>query len=111
MKIETSRHGAVTVVRPDGPLVAEDTDALAREFEASAVRSLGRVVLDCSEAPYADSEGLEMLLDLTDYQARGGRALKVIGVGETLREAMTLTETAARIEFFADLNSAVRSFS
>ena len=111
MKIETSRHGAVTVVRPDGPLVAEDMASLIKGFEDAAVKSLGRVVVDCSASPYADSEGLEGLLDLVDHQERGGQALKLIGVGETLRESMTLTETAPRFEFFSDLNSAVRSFS
>jgi anti-anti-sigma factor len=110
MRIDEQTHGAVTVVRPRGPIAQQDAEAFGGAVRQAAAKSLGRLVVDATEVPFVDSKGLEMILDLSDELAESGQALKLSGVCETVREAMELTEVLAAIEQYEDVSSAVRSF-
>ncbi|MEM9066198.1 MAG: STAS domain-containing protein [Planctomycetota bacterium] len=110
MEITKRQHGAVTIIRPDGPLVAEDAERFAREATDAASEAIGRLVVDATSVGYLDSAGLEALLALSDSLETAGRALSMCGVVDTVREAMELTGVAARCEFFDDAGSAARSF-
>jgi len=110
MQIETERQGAVTVLTPRGPVVAEDADALRREGSKAITASMGRMVVNAAAVVYVDSKGIEALLDLADELADAGRVLKLCACNETVREVLEITETAAMFEHFEDVLSAVRSF-
>lgn len=110
MEIIEERHGAVTVVKPMGPLVGEDADRLRSHLEETIRRSLGRVIVDGTSVAYVDSNGLETLYDMSDALAASGQTLRLVGVNETVREVFDLTDTASRFECFGDVQSAVRSF-
>ena len=110
MKISEQHQGAVTVLKPDGPLLESD----AAQFKTTAVQvlqaTLGRVVIDMSAIPFVDSKGLEALLDVTDEMAHSGQSLKLCATNKTVREVLELTELVSLFEHFDDMNSAVRSF-
>lgn len=110
MTIHQQKHGAVTLLKPEGPLV----DAAAKEFDAAAravlTSSLGRFVVDMSVVPFVDSVGLETLLDLTDLLGNSGRVLKLCGTNKTVRQVFEITEIDTLFDHFEDVNSAVRSF-
>jgi|SRR5690606_6048650 len=110
IEIDERRHGAVTVLRPNGSIGGEAAAALLPRISDAAGRSLGRIVLDASSAPFLDSAGLEALLDAADRMAESGQALKLCSVNETLREALALTGLARRFEQYEDVQAAVRSF-
>lgn len=110
MELEQQQHGAVTVLRPKGPLVGQDADALKSRCLEAHRRSLGRLVLDASAVPFVDSRGLEVLVELSEQMGEGGRSLKLCGANETLREVLELTELAELFEHYEDVNTAVRSF-
>lgn len=110
MRIDEQTHGAVTVVRPRGPIAQQDAALFGTAVRDAAAKSLGRLVIDACEVPFVDSVGLETILDLSDELARSGQALKLSGVCETVREALDLTEVLAAIEQYEDVPSAVRSF-
>lgn len=110
IEIDERRHGAVTVLRPSGSISGEDAGVLLQRIGEAAGRSLGRIVIDASGAPFVDSAGLEALLDAADRMAESGQALKLCAVTETLREALSLTGLARRFEQYEDLQAAVRSF-
>jgi anti-anti-sigma factor len=110
MKITEQRQGAVTVLKPDGPLVDVDVKEFAAALSAAAGTSMGRCVVDLSAVPFVDSKGLEALLDATEEMARGGRALKLCSVNKTIRQVLELTALVSQFEHFEDVNSAVRSF-
>ncbi|HEY0913103.1 MAG TPA: STAS domain-containing protein, partial [Bradyrhizobium sp.] len=59
MKLHQQRHGAVTLLKPEGALI----EAAAAEFEqttrAVLTQTLGRFVVDFSAVPFIDSAGLE----------------------------------------------------
>lgn len=110
MQIESERQGAVTVLKPRGPLIAEDADALRLRGADTIADSMGRMVIDASAIVYVDSRGIESLLELADELADAGRVLKLCGVNETVREVLELTETAGAFEHYEDVTAAVRSF-
>ena len=110
MKITEQHQGAVTVLKPEGPLIDADAD----KFKATAInvarQTLGRVVIDMSAIPFVDSKGLESLLDVTDALGQSGHTLKICAISKTVREVLELTELVSSFEHFVDVNSAVRSF-
>ena len=110
MEIQQNNHGAVTVLKPIGPLCEEDADAVKTQTIEASARNLGRVVLDASAVPYIDSRGLEVLVEVAEALSQGGQALKLCGANEVLREVVELTDVAPLIEQFPDVNTAVRSF-
>ncbi len=111
MRVDTSRHGAVSVVRPDGPVINSD-DATLLKTESFTVlgETLGRFVIDASEMTFVDSNGLEALVDITDEVSAGGNQLKLCEVSETLREILMLTGMTSKFQQYEDVQSAVRSF-
>ena len=110
MNIERQKHGAVTVLKPVGPVTQDDADQLRRDLLEAREKSLGRLVLDAGAVTFIDSRGLEALLDLHDELARSGQALKLCRLNEITREVLELTDLASSFELFDTVNSAVRSF-
>ncbi|MEL6739634.1 MAG: STAS domain-containing protein [Planctomycetota bacterium] len=110
MEIVEERQGAVTVVRPKGQIGEAEATILRQRLRDVLERSLGRFVLDAADIPYADSTGLELLLDVTDELSGSGRVLKLCAATDTLREALKLTGIGDRFEHFADVQTGVRSF-
>lgn len=110
MEIGETRQGAVTVIKPAGPLCLGDAEQFRRHVAEVQSRSLGRLVIDASSIAYVDSQGLEALVAVSDELAGGGRSLRICGAGDTLREVFDLTGLAERFELYEDVNAAVRSF-
>jgi anti-sigma B factor antagonist len=110
MKITETTQGAVTVLKPDGPLVGADVKAFASGLSRVVSTNLGRCVVDMSAVAFIDSAGLEALLDATEELGRGGRALKLCGLNKTIRQVMELTALVSQFDHYEDANSAVRSF-
>lgn len=110
MEINEQRHGAVTVIKPVGPLVQGDATQFRAHVQEVLTRSLGRFVVDASAIPFVDSAGLEAMLAATEELASGGRALRLCAATDTVREVLELTGLNDRFEHFLDVNMAVRSF-
>lgn len=110
MEMIEARQGAVTVLHPRGPLVADDAESFRARVASVIDQSLGRFVIDASEIPYVDSRGLEVLKETTEELMRSGQALRLCGATETVREVLDLTDLSRLFEHYQDVNSAVRSF-
>jgi anti-anti-sigma factor len=110
MKLHQQQHGAVSLLKPDGPLAEPEIAEFAQALRTLIGGKLGRVVVDLSAVPFVDSGGLEALLDITDELGRGGQCLKLCAINKTVRQVLELTEIESHFELFEDVNSAVRSF-
>ena len=110
MKITEQRQGAVTVLRPEGPLIAAAADAAKQKFMQTLTGTLGRFVVDMSAVPFVDSKGLEVLAEVTEEMGKSGQALRLCASNKTVREVMELTDLSKLFEHFEDANTAVRSF-
>ena len=110
MKLNQQQHGAVTLLKPDGPLVEAEMGDFAGTLRTLIGSKLGRVVLDMSGVPFVDSAALETMLDLTDELGQSGQCLKLCAINKTVRQVLELTEIDSHFDLFDDVNSAVRSF-
>jgi len=111
MVIEQQTIGAVTILRPEGPVSGtEDAGQFRTAVEGLAGRAMGRVVLDASEIAFVDSEGLEAMLGLAESLEAIGQSLRLGAPGETLRETIVLNELSEHFETHDDIQDAVRSF-
>jgi anti-anti-sigma factor len=110
MEISEHRQGAVTVLKPHGPLIGSDADQFKVRVHEVLEKSLGRFVVDAAELSYVDSRGLEVLKEATDELSSSGQGLKLCGANETVREVLELTNLSRDFEHFGDVGSAVRSF-
>jgi anti-anti-sigma factor len=110
MQIIEQKQGAVTVLRPMGPLTHAEADQFKARLLKVGQTSLGRFVVDASAVPFIDSRGLEVLIEAHNALAESGQSLKVCGVNETLRDVLDLTEVGPLLEQFEDTGAAVRSF-
>ncbi len=100
MRITEQKQGAILILKPDGPLVQEDAKQLRDQLMQVLIGNHGRFVLDMSAASYADSLGLESLLDITDELARTGQSLKLCATNKTLREVLELTGLGFHVRTF-----------
>lgn len=110
MKISEQRQGAVTVIKPEGPLIDKDAGDFKQRAGTFMRDSMGRLVLDMSGIPFIDSKGLEAMVELAEEMTGQGQALKLCATGKTVREVLELTELVSHFDHFEDVNSAVRSF-
>ena len=110
MRIDMQHQGAVTVVKPQGPLNHEEAESMRACLTDVSGKSLGRFVIDMASISFVDSQGLEVLLDTGEELEKSGQVLKLCGVNETLREVLELTELAEHFEHYEDATTAVRSF-
>jgi anti-sigma B factor antagonist len=110
MRINEQRSGAVTVLKPEGPILEADAEAFKQKLMTTLGASLGRFVVDMSAVPYVDSKGLEALVEVTEEMSRSGQALRLCAPNKTMREVLELTDLASMFDHFEDTNTAVRSF-
>jgi len=98
------------LIQPKGPLIGSDSTQLRVEFDEARIDCMGRIVLDMEQVPYVDSGGLESLMDISDQMAESGKALKMCGVNETVRQVLEVTNLAVLFEYYEDANTATRSY-
>ena len=110
MKITDQRQGAVTVLKPEGPLVEADVASFKQRLMETLNSSLGRFVVDMSAVPFVDSKGLEALVDVTEEMGKSGQVLRLCAANKTVREVLDLTDLSSQFDHFEDANTAVRSF-
>jgi anti-sigma B factor antagonist len=110
IEITESRQGAVTVIKPVGPLCRADAQRFSARLDEALAKSLGRLVVDASGIAFVDSAGLEALAAAGDKLSEVGMVLKLCGTNETVREVLELTELSPSMEYFDDVQNAVRSF-
>lgn len=110
MEILEQRQGAVMVLRPKGPLCAGDAEQFKTRALSVIESSMGRLVADLSDVPFADSRGLEVLKEAGDALNASGLGLRLCCANETMREVLELTNLSANFEHYTDVTSAVRSF-
>lgn len=111
MEIDLQTIGAVSVIRPLGPITnPEDaTQFKDRALETIAL-SKGRLVIDAEELSYVDSAGLEALLDVAEHLENIGHGLKLGEVNETLQDAIRVTKLTDHFEPYDSVQDAVRSY-
>lgn len=110
MQVTMTKEGSADLVRPFGPIIANELDDLERELSKLEKAWAPRVVIDMNEAPFLDSAGLDLLCQFHRRMAERGLQLKLCGLTEMTTKILELTRIIRRFQVFPDTNTAVRSF-
>jgi anti-anti-sigma factor len=105
------RHGAVTVVRPTGPLRAEAIESLDEEVRPMLRGGVPYIVIDLSETPLIDSAGLEWIFALDETCCRRGGCVRICSAGELCRDILRITAVGSAVQQFDDLTVTLGSFA
>ncbi len=66
------------------------------------------IVLDASQIPFIDSEGLELLLEVHEGLQAQGKILKIVGLNETCLDIFTATQLQMVFSIHETINDLVR---
>ena len=109
MRIECTQQGSVTVVHPRGMLAGADADELETRLSELADGDNCDVILEVSGIIFADSHGLEVLVDAAERLIRDGKTLRLAGENPKLREVLELTDLASLFEAHPTVELAMES--
>ena len=110
MRIDHQQVGTVDVIMPLGTLVEDEAAEFAEQLQTRLAGANMRMVLDMHEVPYLDSTALEALADAADHMEQRSTRLRMVGATATVREVLELTGLSRQIQFFEQVDDAVRSF-
>ena len=110
MQVVINREGAVTVLKPLGPLVSGELAEMEEALVNLSKNWTRRMVVNLSEATYMDSAGLELISRYQRQLTAHGLKLKLCQLNELTRKIFDLTRLSQRFEIFPDTSTAVRSF-
>ncbi len=108
MKVQTQQQGNVTVVGLHGPLITDELEDVRRALQPGN-GDLRRTILDMSDVPYLDSNGIELLLELCGAHLSPHQRPKMAALSETCLEALELTDVLPRLDVFDTVENAIRS--
>ena len=105
------RHGSVLVLTPQGPLRSDTVGPLGEQVQAKIGSGIPLVVMDMSDTPLIDGDGLEWIMTLDESCCRLGGCVRLCGVCELCRDLLRITGVGDGIKQFEDLTSALGSFA
>ena len=103
--------GPVTILVLQGPLTSSGGKAaLVQKFDQLVSNGQSKLLLECSQVNFIDSEGIEALVrGMTTAQKKGG-ALKLLNLTPAVQRVLTALAMMNVFETFTDEASALASF-
>ena len=110
MRVALSQEGAVTVLRPVGPIVGGELDELDQQMLKLFNNWTKRLVINMTDVPFMDSAGLELLARNHRQYDSHGLIMKLCSLTETTQKILSLTRLLHRFDTYPDASTAIRSF-
>jgi anti-sigma B factor antagonist len=110
MKIQAENYGHAVVLIVDGELTVDTLEAFMQAVEHQLEDgSVIDIAINAENLAFADSAGLEMLLDLQDRLAERLGQVKFIKPDENLRKILDVTRLEPMFEILEDTNEALKA--
>lgn len=109
--IHVLKVGVVTILKPQAALIGECLVACRRHLLENLHNLKSRLIIDFSEVPLIQSEGLEFLLEGQQACLRQGGLLAVCAPNELCKEILSISGLRDSIGVFPDLRSALSEFA
>ena len=110
MQVVSSHEGAVTILRPLGPLVTGELEDLDKALTQMRQDWTQRIVVNMADVSHIDSAGLELISQHQHQLKDHGLRLKLCGMNDITQTIFDLTRVAQQFEIYADSAAALRSF-
>ena len=111
MKISWQNYNDVTVVELRGDLEGDSAEPLRSAITEIIAGPRAGIVLNLSEVEFIDSQGLELLLWVSDYCRQNRVPLRLAGLAENCTKILEITRLQDEFDCHAELAEAVRSFA
>jgi len=109
MKIEQSQQGTVLVLTPFGALVDSDSTQFADLLKKHLDKGNVRIIVDMNAVPFIESDGLEMLLNVSEDATACGGGLRIANPSDIVKDIIISTRLNTKIEMHQELADARRS--
>ncbi len=110
MQVTLSNEGAVTVVKPMGPMIAGELEELDSQLGSLSRNWTKRIVVNMSEVSFVDSAGLELITRYNREFNERGLKLKLNSLNDLTEKIFDITRLSGCFEIFPDTAGALRSF-
>jgi len=108
-KVTQGDAGAMTVLTPKESLTHENYAKLEEAFNDCIDQHKTKIVLDCKNIAFIDSEGLSLLVRVEETLSKRGGILKVVGLNPLCREIFLATRLLHTFYVYEDVHEAIRS--
>jgi len=111
-KVSTRQVGEVTVIDLEGRITLGDGSNLLRDELRHLISTNRRkILLNFAEVSYMDSSGLgQVVAGFTTVKNQGGQ-LKLLNVGERIKDLLNMARIASIFEMFDDESAAIMTFA
>lgn len=109
--INIEKQGAVSVMRPRGPLKDELLDTCRSKVEPLVHQGRPQVVMDLSETVLLDSAALQWLLELDAACGYRGGGFCVSNANGLCGEILSITGVGSQLQICADVKAALGRFA
>jgi anti-anti-sigma factor len=108
---KVSRQGSILVITPKGALRAEEVNEMRSQIANETRGGVPLVTIDLCETQLIDGAGLEWILELDEQCGTRGGAVRLCNAGDLCQDVLRITSVGDRIDHYATLVDALRSFS
>jgi anti-sigma B factor antagonist len=110
LKMDTLLASGVTIVACSGRIVFGEESSGLREGLKKLLESTKRIVLNLSGVTYIDSGGLGTLVGVYSSARAQGADIKLTGLGQRLRDVLSITKLATVFEVYDTDQEAIAAF-
>jgi anti-sigma B factor antagonist len=110
LKMETRLADGVTIVACTGRIVFGDEATALRDTLKKLLTQTKHIVLNLAGIAYIDSGGLGTLVGVYSSARASGADIKLVGLGQRLRDVLAITKLATVFEVYDSDAQAVAAF-
>ncbi|MEJ5259425.1 MAG: STAS domain-containing protein [Anaerohalosphaeraceae bacterium] len=110
MKIEVQVQNQIAILQLQGEFTVESLKSFEDAVSNARTASPRGLLLDMSRVILMDSAALEQLLTLHEDCRKRNQPLKLAGLDETCQKILEITRLLSRLDTYADLSEAMKSF-
>jgi anti-sigma B factor antagonist len=110
LKMETRTADGVTIVNCTGKVVFGDEANALRSTLKKLLNETKHIILNLSGVTYIDSGGLGTLVGVYSSARASGADIKLVGLGQRLRDVLAITKLATVFEVYDSEPQALAAF-
>jgi anti-sigma B factor antagonist len=110
LTIATEKHGKVVVVTCSGFIDSETSQEIEKLFSALIQEKSYRIIVDLGKIDYVSSAGWGIFVGYVRDIRKNGGDIKFVNMKREVREIFELLDFTNILEYYGDIESAVKAF-
>jgi anti-sigma B factor antagonist len=111
LSIVTEQHGKVTVAKCTGFIDSQTALAIETAITDLIAKKMYKIIIDLSKIDYVSSAGWGIFVGYVRDLRKSGGDLKFVNMKNEVREIFELLDFTNILEYFGDIESAVKAFN